>query len=45
MYGSTGKVLRVDLSQGKVWDEALDEATLRKYLGGTDLVSSTSLRR
>jgi aldehyde:ferredoxin oxidoreductase len=37
MYGSTGKVLRVDLSQGKTWDEALDEATLRKYLGGTGL--------
>jgi len=37
MYGSTGKVLRVDLTQGKLWDEALDEATLRKYLGGTGL--------
>ena len=36
-YGSTGKVLRVDLSQGRVWDEAIDEATLRKYLGGTGL--------
>ena len=37
MYGSTGKILRVDLSQGKVWDEEVDEATLRKYLGGTGL--------
>jgi aldehyde:ferredoxin oxidoreductase len=37
MYGSTGKVLRVDLNQGKIWDEALDEATLRKFLGGTGL--------
>ena len=37
MHGSTGKILRVDLSQGKMWDEALDEATLRKYLGGTGL--------
>jgi len=37
MNGSTGKVLRVDLTQGKLWDEALDEATLRKYLGGTGL--------
>ena len=36
-YGSTGKVLRVDLSQGRAWDEAIDEATLRKYLGGTGL--------
>ena len=37
MLGSTGKVLRVDLSKGKIWDEALDEATLRKFLGGTGL--------
>jgi len=37
MHGSTGKILRVDLSQGKMWDEALDEATLRKHLGGTGL--------
>ena len=37
MYGSTGKILRVDLTQGKLWDEALDEATLRKYLGGTGI--------
>jgi len=37
MYGSTGKILRVDLTQGKVWDEPLDEATLRKYLGGTGI--------
>ncbi|MDP7285759.1 MAG: aldehyde ferredoxin oxidoreductase C-terminal domain-containing protein [Dehalococcoidales bacterium] len=37
MHGSTGKILRVDLTQGKTWDEALYEATLRKYLGGTGL--------
>ena len=37
MYGSTGKILRVDLTQGKLWDEALDEATLRKFFGGTGL--------
>ena len=37
MNGSTGKVLRVDMTQGKLWDEALDEATLQKYLGGTGL--------
>jgi len=37
MKGSTGKVLRVDLTQGKLWDEALDEATLRNYLGGMGL--------
>jgi len=37
MYGSTGKVLRVDMTQGKLWDETLDEATLQRYLGGTGL--------
>ncbi|MFC1903707.1 aldehyde ferredoxin oxidoreductase family protein [Chloroflexota bacterium] len=37
MYGSTGKILRVDLGKGKIWDEALDKATLRKHLGGTGL--------
>jgi len=36
-YGSTGKVLRVDLTKGKIWDEALDEATIRRFLGGTGL--------
>lgn len=37
LYGSTGKILRVDLSQGKVWGDELDEATLRKYVGGTSM--------
>ncbi|HEX78287.1 MAG TPA: hypothetical protein G4O03_07800 [Dehalococcoidia bacterium] len=37
LYGATGKVLRVDLSQGRIWEEVLDEATLRKYFGGTCL--------
>jgi aldehyde:ferredoxin oxidoreductase len=37
MYGSTGKVLRVDMTQGKLWDESLDEAKLQKYLGGAGL--------
>jgi len=37
MYGSTGKVLRVDMTQGKLWDEALDETKLQKYLGGAGL--------
>lgn len=36
-YGSTGKILRVDLSQERTWEEALDEVTLRKYLGGTGI--------
>jgi len=36
-YGVWGKVLRVDMTQGKVWEEEVDEAILRKYLGGTGL--------
>lgn len=36
-YGSTGKVLRVNLTQGKIWEEALDEEVIRKFLGGTGL--------
>ncbi|GAH75823.1 unnamed protein product, partial [marine sediment metagenome] len=35
LYGTTGRILRVDLSKGKVWEEELDEAVLRKYVGGT----------
>jgi len=37
LYGSTGKLLRVDLSQGGMWEETLAETTLRKYFGGTCL--------
>lgn len=37
LHGSTGKVLRVDLTSGKIWDDTLDEATIRRYLGGTGL--------
>ena len=36
-YGYTGKVLRVDLDTEQITEEALDEPTLRKYLGGTGL--------
>lgn len=35
--GYAGKVLRVDLSNERLADEQLDEATLRKCLGGTAL--------
>ncbi|MFC1983011.1 aldehyde ferredoxin oxidoreductase family protein [Chloroflexota bacterium] len=35
--GYTGKVLRVDLTNERISQENLDEATLRKYLGGTTL--------
>ncbi len=37
LYGTTGKILRVDLSKERIWEETLDEATLRKYFGGTCL--------
>jgi len=37
IYGYTGKLLRVDLSNGSIISETLDEATLRKYIGGVSL--------
>jgi len=37
LYGTTGNILRVDLSTGKAWDEILDQDVLYKYLGGTSL--------
>ena len=35
--GYAGKVLRVDLTRGQFAEERWDEATLRKYLGGTGI--------
>ncbi|MFC1915546.1 aldehyde ferredoxin oxidoreductase family protein [Chloroflexota bacterium] len=35
--GYAGKLLRVDLTSAKVTEERLDEATLRKYIGGAGL--------
>jgi len=37
MYGSTDKILRLDMSKGKIWEEIIDEDTLLKYIGGTCL--------
>lgn len=37
IYGYAGKMLRVDLTKGSITSETLDEATLRKYVGGTSL--------
>jgi aldehyde:ferredoxin oxidoreductase len=34
MKGYTGKITYVDLSSGKIWNEAIEEAFARKYLGG-----------
>ena len=36
-YGAWGKLLCVDLTQGKLWDEEIDELTFRQYIGGTGL--------
>ena len=36
-YGYNGKILRVDLTAGRVWTENLDETTARRYFGGTGL--------
>jgi len=37
LYGYHGKILRIDLTNEKVIEEKLDEATLRKWVGGTGL--------
>ncbi len=37
--GFTGRILRVDLSSEQITEEQPEEATLRKYLGGTGLGS------
>jgi aldehyde:ferredoxin oxidoreductase len=37
MYGYAGKILRVDLSEGRSWTEVLDEATAKKWVGGSGL--------
>jgi aldehyde:ferredoxin oxidoreductase len=39
MHGYLGKILRVDLSQGRLWDEALNEEHARKYVGGSGLAA------
>ena len=35
--GYAGKILRVDLSEEKIWTENLDEATVLKWVGGVGL--------
>ena len=37
IYGYSGKLLRIDLTNEKVTEENLDETTLRKWVGGTGL--------
>ena len=40
MSGFMGKILRVDLSEGKTWDEELPADKARKYLGGAGLATA-----
>ena len=37
IYGYTGKLLRVDLTNEQITEEKLDEETARKYIGGTGI--------
>ncbi|MDI6755664.1 MAG: aldehyde ferredoxin oxidoreductase family protein [Thermodesulfobacteriota bacterium] len=37
MKGYTGKILRVDLSKGRIETEALDETLAKKFIGGSGL--------
>ena len=37
LYGYTGKLLRVDLTNEQITEEKLDEETARKYIGGTGI--------
>ena len=37
LYGYTGNLLRVDLTNERITEETLDEETARKYIGGTGI--------
>jgi len=39
MHGYLGRILRVDLSRGRLWDEALNEEYARRYIGGSGLAA------
>ncbi|HOT92491.1 MAG TPA: aldehyde ferredoxin oxidoreductase family protein [Anaerolineae bacterium] len=39
MHGYMGKILRVDLTAGTVWNEPLNEAYAREYVGGSGLAA------
>jgi aldehyde:ferredoxin oxidoreductase len=43
-YGCTGKVLRIDLSEGRSWIEEPEERVYRSYLGGSGLALHYLLR-
>jgi aldehyde:ferredoxin oxidoreductase len=37
MYGYLGKILRVDLTQARLWDESLNQDYARMFIGGSGL--------
>ena len=39
MNGYLGRILRVDLTAGRTWDEPLDEALARAFVGGSGLAA------
>src|SRR5512140_1692068 len=39
MYGYLGKILRVDLTESRLWDEPIDEEYARHYVGGSGLAA------
>ena len=39
MWGNTGKIIRVDLSEGGVHVDSLPEEYYRKYIGGSGLAA------
>ncbi len=39
LAGYLGKILRADLSKKKIWEEKLDEGTLKKWVGGVGLAA------
>lgn len=39
MFGYMGKILRIDLTNGKITEEFPDENTLKMYLGGAGLAT------
>jgi len=39
MNGYMGRILRVDLTSGRLWDEPLDEAWARAFVGGSGLAA------
>jgi len=39
MFGYMGKILRVDLSKFKIWEETPAEETCKMFLGGSGLAT------